>query len=204
MKTPSHALVNVGVLSLWSSPSFALPLFIGAVLPDISIFILYFWAKFWKKEDEKTIWSEIYYQKFWQDLVALFHSFPVCILLLGIGIGLQWTALIAAAASLILHNLGDFPLHHDDAHRHFYPLSEYRFVSPLSYWDTKHYGKQVAAVEDCLTLCCCIYVLATSFALWLKVIAIAVGILALFLIPFSPLRLITPFLRRLRARDRCV
>lgn len=204
MKTPSHALVNVGVLSLWASPSLAIPLFFGAVLPDIPIFILYLWAKFWKKLDEKTIWSEVYYQKFWQNWVALFHSFPISILLLGIGLATQRPVLIAIASSLILHNLGDFPIHHDDAHRHFYPVSDYRFISPLSYWDTNHYGKQVAMVEDCLTLGCCLYVVVHPFAIWIKLIAIAVGLLALFLIPFSPLRLITPFLRRLRARDRCV
>lgn len=204
MKTPSHAIVNVGLLSLWGSPSLALPLFVGAILPDVPIFILYAWAKFWKKLDEKTIWSEVYYQKFWQDWVALFHSFPIGLVLLGLGLWGHWVILTAIASSLILHNLGDFPVHHDDAHRHFYPLSQFRYVSPLSYWDTKHYGKQVAAVEDCLTLGCCIFIGMNPFASWIKGIAITVGCLALFLIPFSPLRLITPYLRRLRARDRCV
>jgi len=204
MKTPSHALVNVGILSLWASPSLVLPLFFGAILPDIPIFILYAWAKVWKKYDERTIWSEVYYQKFWQDWVALFHSFPIGLLLLGVGLYSHTLVLTAIAASLLLHNLGDFPLHHDDAHRHFYPLSEFRFISPLSYWDTKHYGRQVAAVEDCLTLGCCIFIVVNPFAIWIKGLAIAVGCLALFLIPFSPLRLLTPYLRRLRARDRCI
>lgn len=204
MKTPSHALVNVGLLSLWTSPALALPLFAGAILPDLPIFALYVWAKFWKKLDERTIWSEVYYQRFWQDWVALFHSFPICIMLLGVAIATQRPALMAIAASLLLHNLGDFPLHHDDAHRHFYPLSEFRFVSPLSYWDTNHYGKQVAAVEDCLTLICCAFVVFGSFAIWIKLVAIAVGCLCLFLVPFSPLRLVAPVFRKLRARDRCV
>ena len=204
MKTPSHAIVNVGVLSLWASPSLALPLFIGAILPDLPIFILYAWAKFWQKYDEKTIWSEVYYQKFWQDWVALFHSFPIGMSLFAVGLWGHWEVLIAIASSLILHNLSDFPVHHDDAHRHFYPLSQFRYVSPLSYWDTKHYGKQVAAVEDCLTLGCCILIGMNPFALWIKVVAIAVGGLTLFLIPFSPLKLVTPYLHRLHARDRWV
>ena len=204
MKTPSHAIVNVGLLSLWASPQLALPLFVGAILPDLPIFILYFWAKFWKKLDEKTVWSEVYYEKFWQDWVALFHSFPICFLLLGIGLFMQWTILTAIALSLILHNLGDIPLHNDDAHRHFYPVSNFRYISPLSYWDTIHYGKEVAAVEDSLTLACAVFICLNPFAVWIKGIAIAVGLLDLFLIPFSPLRLLTPFLRRLRARDRCV
>jgi hypothetical protein len=204
MKTPSHAMVNVGLLSFWVTPALALPLFVGAILPDVPIFILYAWAKFWKKLDEKTIWSDVYYQKFWQDWVALFHSFPIGIALFAIGLWGHWPILSAIAASLILHNLGDFPLHHDDAHRHFYPVSQFRYVSPLSYWDTKHYGRQVAALEDCLTLACCAWIVIHPFAMGIKLMAIAVGCLALFLIPLSPLRWVAPYLRRLRARDRCV
>ena len=40
----------------------------------------------------------------------------------------------------LLHVAGDFPVHHDDAHRHFFPLSDWRFASPVSYWDSSHYG----------------------------------------------------------------
>jgi len=54
--------------------------------------------------------------------------------------------------SMILHSLGDLPVHNDDAHRHFFPFSNYRFISPLSYWDRKHYGSIVSLVEMFLVL----------------------------------------------------
>jgi hypothetical protein len=52
----------------------------------------------------------------------------------------------------ILHSLGDLPVHNDDAHRHFFPFSNYRFISPISYWDRKHYGSIVSLVEMLLVL----------------------------------------------------
>ena len=48
---------------------------------------------------------------------------------------------------MLLHSLGDFPLHHDDAHRHFFPFSDWRFISPISYWDPAHYGNWASLLE---------------------------------------------------------
>ncbi len=47
---------------------------------------------------------------------------------------------MVCALSALVHMLCDLPVHHDDAHRHFLPLSTWRFESPLSYWDPKHHG----------------------------------------------------------------
>jgi len=43
-------------------------------------------------------------------------------------------------------------VHNDDAHRHFFPFSNYRFISPFSYWDRNHYGSIVSFVEMLLVL----------------------------------------------------
>lgn len=53
--------------------------------------------------------------------------------------------------SLLLHACADFPLHHDDAHRRFFPFSDYRFSSPVSYWDPRHHGAWGASVELALS-----------------------------------------------------
>ena len=49
--------------------------------------------------------------------------------------------------AMLLHGLADLPLHHDDAHRQLWPLSDWRYASPLSYWDPRHYGHWVALAE---------------------------------------------------------
>lgn len=48
---------------------------------------------------------------------------------------------------MALHATLDFLLHHDDAHRHFMPLSDWRFESPVSYWDPDHFGQVMSFVE---------------------------------------------------------
>ena len=63
-----------------------------------------------------------------------------------------WESVQILFLSMILHSLGDLPVHNDDAHRHFFPFSNYRFISPFSYWDRKHYGSIVSVVEMLLVL----------------------------------------------------
>ena len=59
--------------------------------------------------------------------------------------------------SMLLHFACDLPLHHDDAHRHFLPLSLWRFESPVSYWDPKRFGWITAPLEMILTVGGCVY-----------------------------------------------
>jgi hypothetical protein len=59
---------------------------------------------------------------------------------------------VAFIASGLLHHAFDFALHADDAHRHLWPLSNWRLESPVSYWDPAHYGTIVAPMEAALAL----------------------------------------------------
>jgi hypothetical protein len=69
-------------------------------------------------------------------------------------------------ASALLHALCDFPLHAIDAHRHFLPFSQYRFISPLSYWDVRYHAQKVAVVESLLVLVGSSYFVFTHLARW--------------------------------------
>ena len=48
---------------------------------------------------------------------------------------------------MALHAAADLLVHADDAHRHLWPLSDWRFASPVSYWDPRHHGAWFAPVE---------------------------------------------------------
>lgn len=152
MNTPSHAIINLFLLGKQSLPQANLSIFLGAILPDIPIFLFYGWAKLIARQSEKQIWSETYYKPFWQNIVAIFHSIPLALAGWLISDYLNWQSLEILFISLVLHSLGDLPVHNDDAHRHFFPLSNYRFISPISYWDRKHHGAIVSLIELSLVL----------------------------------------------------
>ncbi len=152
MKTPSHAIINLAILGRTQHSEFNLLIVMGGILPDIPIFFFYFWAKYVARMPEAKIWSEAYYEPFVQNIVALFHSMPLAAIGWLIADYFGWQSIQILFLSIILHSLGDLPVHNDDAHRHFFPFSNYRFISPISYWDRKHYGSIVSLVEMLLVL----------------------------------------------------
>ena len=135
MKTPSHAIINLAILGKPQLPQANLIIVIGGILPDIPIFLFYFWAKYIARLPAATIWSKAYYEPFVQNIVALFHSIPLAVIGLLIAYYFGWQSVQILFTSIVLHSLGDLPVHYDDAHRHFFPFSNYRFISPFSYWE---------------------------------------------------------------------
>ena len=152
MNTPSHYIINLAFLGQTIAPKQNVAITIGAILPDVPIFLFYFIAKYIYKLPASKIWSEAYYEPVNQNIVALFHSIPLAIIGMVICWYFNWQFGMVILMSAIAHSLLDLPVHHDDAHRHFFPFSNYRFISPFSYWDTKHYAKYVAGIEVLLVL----------------------------------------------------
>jgi hypothetical protein len=152
MNTPSHYILNLALLGKSIAPQYNVAITIGAILPDVPIFIFYLVTKFIYKLPEAKIWSEVYYEPGWQNLIALFHSIPIALIGAIICFYFDYKTGAIVCVSAILHSCLDLPLHNDDAHRHFFPFSDYRFISPVSYWDVKHYGRYAALVEICLVL----------------------------------------------------
>ena len=147
MNTPAHAVLNLVALGRKDSAHTVVPILVGGVLPDVPMFAFYFIEKIVLGTPERVIWSTRYYDPVWQGIIDLVHSVPVILILLGAAwwIGSRWFA--ACFASMALHIPGDFFLHHDDAHRHFFPVTNWRFESPVSYWDSRHYGDRVETLE---------------------------------------------------------
>jgi hypothetical protein len=112
----------------------------------------YLYQRFLLATPERVIWAVSYYQPNWQSFFDLFNSLP----LIGLGALAAWRlgahGWLALFASMALHCFADLPLHHDDGHAHFYPISSWRFESPVSYWDSRHYGSIVAVLEAALVI----------------------------------------------------
>lgn len=179
MNTPSHAILNLAILGRRSQPQFNPTIVIGALIPDVAMFMFYGWARLIAQIPERQIWRELYYEPFWQNIFDLANSIPLALMGLGIALYYRRTAIALLFASIILHCLEDLPLHHDDAHRHFWPFSQFRFVSPVSYWDPAHYGDIAGPLEVALVLIASLYLFRLIRSRWGKGLLIGVNLLAL-------------------------
>ena len=151
MNTPTHSILNLTILGRAQQTVLTWPILIGSWLPDAALFVFYAWAKL-AGFSESSIWGELYYTPFWQDIFAIGNSIPLALLGLGIAAWRKWPWVVALCASMLLHHAEDLPFHHDDAHRHFWPLTDFRFISPVSYWDPDHFGAYVALAELLLVI----------------------------------------------------
>lgn len=146
MNSPAHALINLCLIRHDDSHRTSAGIVAGALLPDAVMIVFYLWHRV-LGTPESQIWSVEYFRPAWQGFFDLFNSIP----LISIALVICWVTkqplLLVFFASMLLHCFGDLPVHHDDAHRHFYPFSEWRFISPISYWDPRHYGGLVSLVE---------------------------------------------------------
>lgn len=202
MTTPAHAALSLIVLG--RSERNALPVALGAVAPDLPMLVFYLWERLARGVSEGRIWSERYFDPGWQVVFDIPSSIPLLVLALGILlvlIGRRSTAaggippagvaaaprpatLTAAAlfvASMILHALGDLPVHREDAHRHFFPFSDWRFTSPVSYWDPDHYGGYAAIGEMLLVLAVSVFLFRAYRGRGRWIVLGVAGVYALFI-----------------------
>lgn len=168
MNTPAHAILNLAILSRKQKPDWNPLIIWGALIPDITMFIFYLWLKLATDIPERQIWGEEYYRPFWQLTFDFFNSIPLALLGLGVMVYARRTGMALLFASILLHCFEDLPLHHDDGHRHFWPFSNFRFESPVSYWDPNHYGVIASRIETGLVLLASVYVFRRVRSPWTK------------------------------------
>ncbi|MEM7565947.1 MAG: hypothetical protein AAF321_01825 [Pseudomonadota bacterium] len=92
------------------------------------------------------------------------------------------SALLVMGLAALLHLALDAPVHVDDAHRHLWPLGDWRFRSPVSYWDPDHHGRLASAVEALLGLALCVVVWRRFRSWWVRA-ALLVCAAAYVLVP---------------------
>ena len=190
MNTSTHAVISLAVLGKRAGVKQAWPILIGGLLPDVMMFVFFYVERFVFRHSQQMIWDERYFDATWQTIFDVLNAFPVLI------VGWLWarwqrvTWLQWLIASMMLHALLDFPVHREDGHRHFWPLSDYRFMSPVSYWDPAHHGAIFSVIELLLLLGLSIYCYLTiprqSIRIFLVVInALTFGMMVMFFIVFG-------------------
>lgn len=177
MQTYSHLLLTAfaGERFGASRGLLRLPLWVGAVAPDVPLYLLTFVyaGRRWLEGRTPAL-------RFGPEYDALFFGDPTWIvphnflhaplilaalLLLGrwaTDAGQRWgPGLVWFTLGAVLHSLTDVFTHHDDGPLLLFPLEwSVRFSSPISYWDSAHYAAVVSPVEHALDLLFVAYLVA--------------------------------------------
>ena len=151
MITTSHAILNSALLGRKEKPTYYWPVIIGAVLPDVPMF-LYFGFYLLNHSHIRVApgyMNEYHFRQAWVDWS---HSIPLALGLALISFLARFQSGIYFSLSMFLHSLEDLPVHAEYAHRHFLPFSKFRYFSPISYWAPRHYGNIVAPIEWIIVL----------------------------------------------------
>lgn len=184
MNTPSHLIVNAA-LRKWAVAGGAVSIprsafLLGAVLPDIPLFILWLGAygyyRYVLADPTVTLmdarFDQLYFtDPFWIAAHNLLHS-PTLLLIL---LALLWRFRAAVGArghwwfwffaGCMLHTVLDIPTHVDDGPLLFFPFDwSTRFQSPVSYWDSRHFGREFGVFELLLNGVLLIYLFGPALA----------------------------------------
>ena len=164
MNTPSHFLMTAALRRAWKhQPPPASAFLLGSVAPDIALYLLslggalhFRYLLGWSAEATwRHLFDTLYFHNpFWIAAHNLLHSPTVLIIALIIlwraqglrGVPRRWLRWFLAAC--LLHSFVDVLTHVDDGPLLFFPFEwTIRFESPVSYWDSRHYGTQFAVFE---------------------------------------------------------
>lgn len=147
MNTPAHLLFGAAVFGRPAKTPVLAAAFVGAALPDLSLYVLAGTSLFLLGIPPQVVFNELYFSTAWQTVFAIDNSVFVwgALCLFALWRRSDWGIALTGAA--LLHIALDFPLHHDDGRPHFWPMSDWVFASPISYWDRTQGAMWIAPLE---------------------------------------------------------
>lgn len=167
MNTPAHLIVGLAAFGKPGHPRVTGAALAGALLPDLSLYLLAGGALGLGVPAER-VFGQLYYSDAWQAVFAVDNSVFVWGALLGVGLWLGRAWIIALAGAGLLHVALDFPLHAGDGRPHFWPLTDWVFDSPFSYWDGNHHGGLLAPLEIILSLGLVVFLWRRFWGRWMR------------------------------------
>lgn len=145
VNSPTHSLIALAVLAKPDSPRRNTAIFLGSIVPDLMIYLWAPYQAFVQQRSWQDIWSKLYFEAPMQNLIAYVNSVPIYTVLALAGYAYRTTVVgklcLGFSLAALLHIAFDFPVHSHDAYRHFWPLTDWRFHSPLSYYEIDHHAR---------------------------------------------------------------
>jgi hypothetical protein len=156
MQTPAHLIFGMTAFGKAHQPAVTVAAFVGALIPDLSLYLMAGTHLFILGTPPDVVFGELYFSRDWHNIFRIDNSFVLWGIAFGIAFMLRNTVAMALCGAALLHLVLDFPLHHDDGRAHFWPISDWIFASPVSYWDMQHHAGWVIPAELVAAVACCV------------------------------------------------
>lgn len=147
MNTPAHLIIGAAAFGQPNARAVTWAAIVGGFLPDLSLYLLAGVSIFVLGISPGRVFDELYFSDTWQQIFAVDNSFILWGIAFGLAIWRRVPWAVALCGAALLHLALDFPLHNDDARMHFWPLTDWKFISPISYWEGARGGDIVNAIE---------------------------------------------------------
>lgn len=128
----------------------------GALIPDLSLYLMAGTHLAILGTAPEVVFGELYFSESWQSVFRIDNSILLWGLALVVALMARSAVGIALCGAALLHLGLDLAFHHDDGRAHFWPVTDWIFQSPVSYWDPDHYGQIVGALEVAAALACAV------------------------------------------------
>jgi len=172
MQTTSHFLMTTLIARNWprqSLPISTRALLLGSILPDVAFILLtlageIYFRWFGTLPTSGSIMEYLHLTLFFTNPIWIighnfFHSLIINSVLIGLGY-YGWRHAIQSglllfwlAVSMQFHTVIDVFTHASDGPLLFFPLNgSYRFASPVSYWESTHWGRVFMPLEYSMDL----------------------------------------------------
>ena len=173
MNTPAHAVLNLAMLEHGGRQGLAAWVLAGAIGPDIPNAVFLAYHRIGLGLSTETIYRNVYPMAQWQAVLAPSHSVWIAGLILVLALWRKHPGWTALGLSFSAHLVFDLLTHAADAHPHLWPLSNVRWLSPVSYWDAARAARWFVPLELAAVLAASAIVWCRGKQLWRRGLLIA-------------------------------
>ena len=185
VNTPSHFLIGAAV-ARYSKQSLVTSAFLwGSLAPDIPLYLLsvggWFYYRYARELSAAETMNLMFEEHFFHDPIWIaLHNCLHSPLILAIAIAVLWPFRHAVGSlqrwglhfflASSIHTALDIPTHVYDGPLLLFPLNwSWRFESPISYWDSRYFGREFAVFELVLDIALIAILVVMPFlrTLWL-------------------------------------